>query len=77
MAESSSQNPSSLEITPKEEPISLDKPESPNPFLHADQIELSFDEIAFTTNNEVARVYPLHPKSEYFREVSDFISKCY
>ncbi|GKA62223.1 hypothetical protein Tco_0761742 [Tanacetum coccineum] len=54
MAESSSQNPSSPEITPKEEPISLDKPESPNPFLHADQIEFSFDEIAFTTNNEVA-----------------------
>ncbi|GJX18954.1 hypothetical protein Tco_0221631 [Tanacetum coccineum] len=33
MAESSSQNPSSPKITPKEEPVTLDKPESPNPFL--------------------------------------------
>ncbi|GJR28833.1 hypothetical protein Tco_1105065 [Tanacetum coccineum] len=77
MAKSSSHNPSSPEITPKEEPVTLDKPESPNPFLPADQIEFSFDEIAFTTNNEVALLYPSHPNLEYFREVSDFISKCY
>ncbi|GKB71230.1 hypothetical protein Tco_0932642 [Tanacetum coccineum] len=37
MAESSSHNPSSPEITPKEEPVTLDKPESPNPFLPASQ----------------------------------------
>ncbi|GJY51872.1 hypothetical protein Tco_0442719 [Tanacetum coccineum] len=37
MAKSSSQNPSSPKITPKEEPVTLDKPESPNPFLHASQ----------------------------------------
>ncbi|GKA59777.1 retrovirus-related pol polyprotein from transposon TNT 1-94 [Tanacetum coccineum] len=37
MAESSSQNPSSPKITPKEEPVTLDKPKSPNPFLHASQ----------------------------------------
>ncbi|GKD77564.1 hypothetical protein Tco_1340185 [Tanacetum coccineum] len=53
MAESSSQNPSSPRITPKEEPVTLDKPESPNSFLHADQVEFTFDEITFTTNNEV------------------------
>ncbi|GKC65924.1 hypothetical protein Tco_1098522 [Tanacetum coccineum] len=70
MAESSSHNPSSPKITPKEEPVTLDKPESPNPFLPADQIEFTFEEIAFTTNNEVALLYPSHPNSEYFREVS-------
>ncbi|GJW54135.1 hypothetical protein Tco_0098220, partial [Tanacetum coccineum] len=76
MAESSSHNLSSPKITPKEEHVTLDKPESPNPFLPADQIEFTFEEIAFTTNNEVALLYPSHPKSEYFWEVSDFISKC-
>nr|GEZ63438.1 hypothetical protein [Tanacetum cinerariifolium] len=76
MVESPSHKPSSPEITSKEEHVTLDKPESPNPFLPADQIEFSFDEIAFTTNNEVALLYPSHPNSKYFREVSDFISKC-
>ncbi|GJZ81250.1 hypothetical protein Tco_0646244 [Tanacetum coccineum] len=76
MAESSSHNPSSPEITPKEEHVTLDKPKSLNPFLPVNQIEFSFDEIAFTTNNEVALLYPSHPNSEYFREVSDYISKC-
>ncbi|GJT34149.1 reverse transcriptase domain-containing protein [Tanacetum coccineum] len=38
MAESSSHNPSSPEITPKEEPVTLDKPESPNPLLPTDQL---------------------------------------
>nr|GEU77796.1 hypothetical protein [Tanacetum cinerariifolium] len=76
MAESSSHHPPSPKITPKEELVTLDKPESPNPFLPADQIEFTFEEIAFTTNNEVALLYPSHPNSEYFREVSDFISKC-
>ncbi|GJR71468.1 hypothetical protein Tco_0083833 [Tanacetum coccineum] len=52
MAESSSHNPSSPEITPKEDPVTLDKPKSPNPFLPADQIEFTFEEIACTTNNE-------------------------
>ncbi|GJT55662.1 hypothetical protein Tco_0990716 [Tanacetum coccineum] len=76
MAESSSQNPSSPEITPKEEPVTFDKPESPNPFLPASQVDLTFDEITFTTNNEVALLYPSHPNQEYFKDVSDFISKC-
>ncbi|GKC56222.1 hypothetical protein Tco_1083820 [Tanacetum coccineum] len=53
MAESSSQIPSSPKITPKEEPVTLDKPESPNPFLPADHVEFTFDEITFTANNEV------------------------
>ncbi|GJX73547.1 hypothetical protein Tco_0312142 [Tanacetum coccineum] len=38
MAESSSQKTSSPEIIPKEEHVTLDKPESPNPFLPASQI---------------------------------------
>ncbi|GJV03197.1 hypothetical protein Tco_1336766 [Tanacetum coccineum] len=76
MAESSSHNTSSPEITPKEEPVTLDKPESPNPFLPATQVEFTFEEIAFTTNNEVALLYPSHPNQEYFKDVSDFISKC-
>ncbi|GJT47666.1 hypothetical protein Tco_0973823 [Tanacetum coccineum] len=76
MAESSSDNPSSPKITLKEEPITLDRPERSNPCLTADQIDFSFNEIAFTTNNEVALLYPSHLNSEYFREVSDFISKC-
>ncbi|GJU38122.1 hypothetical protein Tco_1186476 [Tanacetum coccineum] len=76
MAESSSHNPSSPEITPKEKPVTLDKPESLNPFLLADQIEFSFDKISFTTNNEVALLYHSHSNSEYFEIVSDFLSKC-
>ncbi|GJW26535.1 hypothetical protein Tco_0040346 [Tanacetum coccineum] len=52
MAESSSHNPSSPKITHKEELVTLDKPESPNPFLPIDQIEFIFEDIAFTTNNE-------------------------
>nr|GEV35333.1 ribonuclease H-like domain-containing protein [Tanacetum cinerariifolium] len=76
MAEASSHNPSSPETTPKEELVTLDKPESPNPFLPADQVEFSFDEISLTTNNEVALIYPSHSNLEYFEIVSDFISKC-
>ncbi|GJY92147.1 hypothetical protein Tco_0507929 [Tanacetum coccineum] len=52
MAESSSHNPSSPKITPKERPVTLDKPESLNPFLPTDLVEFSFDEISLTTNNE-------------------------
>nr|GEZ11906.1 hypothetical protein [Tanacetum cinerariifolium] len=76
MAESSSQNPSSPEITTKEELITLDKPNSPNHFLPAIQVEFTFEEIAFTTNNEVVLLYPSHPNQEYFKDESNFIFKC-
>nr|GEU69120.1 hypothetical protein [Tanacetum cinerariifolium] len=76
MAESSPQKTSSPEITHKEEPVTLDKPESPNPFLPTSQVDFTFDEITFTTNNEVALLYPSHPNQAYFEAVSDFISKC-
>ncbi|GKD17704.1 hypothetical protein Tco_1206862 [Tanacetum coccineum] len=62
MAESSSHNPSSPKITPKEEPITLDKPESPNPFLPASQVEFSFNEISLTTNNEEDIIHKLNKK---------------
>ncbi|GKA23770.1 hypothetical protein Tco_0709803 [Tanacetum coccineum] len=75
MAESSTQIPSPPNVTPKEEPITLDRPESLNPFLLVDQVAFNFDEMLFTTNNEVARKYPDHPNSEYFQLVYDFISK--
>nr|GEZ92246.1 hypothetical protein [Tanacetum cinerariifolium] len=74
MAESSSHKSPSPEI--KEEPVTLDKPESPNLFLPTTQVDFTFDEIAFTTNNEVALIYPLHPNQEYLMVVSYFISKC-
>ncbi|GKB11616.1 hypothetical protein Tco_0845539 [Tanacetum coccineum] len=41
-----------------------------------EKVEFTFEEIAFTTNNEVALLYPSHPNQEYFKDVSDFISKC-
>ncbi|GJR99929.1 hypothetical protein Tco_0316438 [Tanacetum coccineum] len=56
MAESSSQVPSSPPIIPKEEPVTQDRPKSPNPFLPADKLNFNFDEMLFTTNNEVALV---------------------
>nr|GEZ10563.1 hypothetical protein [Tanacetum cinerariifolium]GEZ10578.1 hypothetical protein [Tanacetum cinerariifolium] len=46
MAESSSLNSTSPEITPKKEPITLDKPESPNPFLPADQVEFTLKRLS-------------------------------
>ncbi|GJV86952.1 hypothetical protein Tco_1530890 [Tanacetum coccineum] len=58
MAESSSHNPSSPKITHKEELVTLDKPESPNLFLPIDQIEFIFEDIAFTTNNELHYYIP-------------------
>ncbi|GKC70789.1 hypothetical protein Tco_1116672 [Tanacetum coccineum] len=60
---------SSPDITPKEEPVTLDRPESPNLFLPATQVEFTFDEITFTTNNEVALIYPSHHNQEYFMVV--------
>ncbi|GKA09846.1 hypothetical protein Tco_0689279 [Tanacetum coccineum] len=68
--------PSSLKLTPKEEPDTQDRPESPNPFLPADQVEFAFNEIIVSTNNEVALLYLSHPKSEYFKVILDFIAKC-
>nr|GEX23946.1 retrovirus-related Pol polyprotein from transposon TNT 1-94 [Tanacetum cinerariifolium] len=64
-------------IVKLEEPVTLDKPESPNTFLPVSQVDSTFDAITFTTNNEVALLYPSHPNQDYFEAVLDFISKCY
>nr|GEW85907.1 hypothetical protein [Tanacetum cinerariifolium] len=77
MEKSSSQKTSSPKITPKEEHVTLEKPASLNPFLPVSQVDFTFNEITFTTNNEVALLYPSHPNQYYFEAVSDFISKCY
>nr|GFA02154.1 hypothetical protein [Tanacetum cinerariifolium] len=58
MAESSSPD-----ITPKEEPVTLDRPESLNPFLPAIRAEFTFKEIAFTTNNEEDLIHKLNKKT--------------
>ncbi|GKD86261.1 hypothetical protein Tco_1357415 [Tanacetum coccineum] len=68
MAESSSHNTSLPKFTPKEEHATLDKPKSPNPFFLVTQVEFTFEEIVFTTNNEVALIYPSHPNQEYFKD---------
>ncbi|GJS78368.1 ribonuclease H-like domain-containing protein [Tanacetum coccineum] len=57
MAKPSSQNPSSSNITLKEELDTQERPESLNPFLPADQVEFMFDEITFSTNNELVLVF--------------------
>ncbi|GJT63255.1 putative ribonuclease H-like domain-containing protein [Tanacetum coccineum] len=76
MAESSSQNPSSPNLTPKEEPVTLDKPNSPNLLLLADRVEFTFDEMLFTTNNEVARIHLDHPNQRVIiREIGITIFK--
>ncbi|GKF39885.1 hypothetical protein Tco_0119946 [Tanacetum coccineum] len=66
------------EHIPKQEPNTEQKarPPSPNPFEPAPQVEFNFDEISFNANNEATLLYPSHLKSEYFKVVSDFISKC-
>ncbi|GJT67573.1 hypothetical protein Tco_1019053 [Tanacetum coccineum] len=66
MAESSNPTPISSppEVVPKEEPVTLDRPESPNPFLPAYQVDFTFDQITFNTNNEKV------PKGKKHRAIS-------
>ncbi|GJT55478.1 retrovirus-related pol polyprotein from transposon TNT 1-94 [Tanacetum coccineum] len=54
----------------------LDEPSFKRLIVELDQVEFIFEEIYFTINNEVALLYPSHSNLEYFKEVSDFISKC-
>ncbi|GJX41359.1 hypothetical protein Tco_0256349 [Tanacetum coccineum] len=76
MTDSLSQNPSSPNKVPREEPVFFYKPKIPNPFLPPDKVNFTFNEITFSTNNVVALLYPEHTNSEYFKQVSDFISNC-
>ncbi|GKC90682.1 hypothetical protein Tco_1151331, partial [Tanacetum coccineum] len=55
MAESSSYTPTSPPIIPKEEPITLDRLDSPQIFSPADQVKFNLDEMLLQTNNEVSQ----------------------
>ncbi|GJR92472.1 hypothetical protein Tco_0264646 [Tanacetum coccineum] len=70
MAKSS--NPTQILSPPdvilKEEPITLDKPKSPNPLLPADQVEFTFDEITFTPTMREAFIKALTQYVEYLVE---------
>ncbi|GKA35682.1 hypothetical protein Tco_0722173 [Tanacetum coccineum] len=47
-----------------------------NWFILFKLVDFTFDEITFTTNNEIALLYPSHPYQEYFKDVLDYIFKC-
>ncbi|GJY56075.1 retrovirus-related pol polyprotein from transposon TNT 1-94 [Tanacetum coccineum] len=53
----------------------LDEPTFKRLIVELDQAEFTFDEITFSSNNEVAILCPSHIKSEYFEIVSYFVSK--
>ncbi|GJU04107.1 ribonuclease H-like domain-containing protein [Tanacetum coccineum] len=69
MAGSSSQNLTSPKITPKEEPVTLDKPKSPNPFLPTIQVSTPTrevrGEIGITTFRNALRAQYLPHSSMY------------
>ncbi|GJX05617.1 hypothetical protein Tco_0191533 [Tanacetum coccineum] len=46
------------------------------PFVAAKQVSFNLKGIILNTNNGVALLYPKHTTNEYFKCVSDFISKC-
>ncbi|GJX77023.1 hypothetical protein Tco_0323834 [Tanacetum coccineum] len=79
MVESSSQNPTSPEITPKEEPITLDKPESPNPFLPAIQVLPDSKIWVSTPTGEVRgeiciTIFRNDPRAQYLPQSSMYVS---
>ncbi|GKA00191.1 hypothetical protein Tco_0672741 [Tanacetum coccineum] len=51
-------------------------PQQEQPFVAAKQVSFNLEDIILNTNNEVALLYPEHNNQEYFKCVSDFISKC-
>ncbi|GKE25939.1 hypothetical protein Tco_1441323, partial [Tanacetum coccineum] len=51
-------------------------PQQEQPFIAAKQVGFNLKDIILNTNNEVALQYPEHSNKEYFKCVSDFISKC-
>ncbi|GKD45731.1 hypothetical protein Tco_1270376 [Tanacetum coccineum] len=46
------------------------------PFVAAKKVNFNFEDIILNTNNEVALLYQEHNNQDYFKCVSDFISKC-
>ncbi|GJT70222.1 hypothetical protein Tco_1029508 [Tanacetum coccineum] len=51
-------------------------PQQEQPFVVAKQVGFNLEDIILNTNNEVALLYPEHNNKNYFKCVSDFISKC-
>ncbi|GJS45156.1 hypothetical protein Tco_0595277 [Tanacetum coccineum] len=51
-------------------------PQQEQPFVAAKQVSFNLEDIILNTNNEVALIHPEHTNKEYFKCVSDFISKC-
>ncbi|GKB42332.1 hypothetical protein Tco_0887274 [Tanacetum coccineum] len=51
-------------------------PQQEPPFVAAKQVSFNLEDIILNTNNEVALLYPKHNNQDYFKCVSDFISKC-
>ncbi|GJT66905.1 hypothetical protein Tco_1018385 [Tanacetum coccineum] len=50
-------------------------PQQEQPFVAAKQVSFNLEDIILNTNNEVALLYPEHNNKDYFKCVSDFISK--
>nr|GEV67046.1 hypothetical protein [Tanacetum cinerariifolium] len=51
-------------------------PQQEQPFVVAKQVSFNLKDIILNTNNEVTLLYPEHNNKDYFKCVSDFISKC-
>nr|GFD34995.1 hypothetical protein [Tanacetum cinerariifolium] len=51
-------------------------PQQEQPFVTVKQIGFNLEDIITNTNNEVALLFPEHNNKDYFKCVSDFISKC-
>ncbi|GKC56135.1 hypothetical protein Tco_1083733, partial [Tanacetum coccineum] len=51
-------------------------PQQEQPFVAAKQVGFNLEDILRNTNNEVALLYPEHNNKDYFKCVSNFISKC-
>nr|GEZ35447.1 hypothetical protein [Tanacetum cinerariifolium] len=52
-------------------------PQQEQPFVAAKQVGFNLEDIILNTNNEVTLLYPEHNNKDYFKCVSDFISKCF
>ncbi|GJU89712.1 hypothetical protein Tco_1302135 [Tanacetum coccineum] len=51
-------------------------PQQEQPFVAAKQVRFNLEDIILNKNNEVALLYSEHTNQDFFKCVSDFISKC-
>ncbi|GKD95335.1 hypothetical protein Tco_1375172 [Tanacetum coccineum] len=51
-------------------------PQQEQPFVATKQVGFNLEDIILNTNNEVVLLYPEHTNNDFFKCVSDFISKC-